>query len=196
MRKGFTLLEVMIAAAILAVGTLGVLGMQMSVGEYNRGVSMRMSAVSLAEQQLAILELQALDGCKAGTICRALTTAPHPDWTAYNLNGASSSTNGILASSNGIFGWTGDLDNRYYVAYYNLAHTSTDPTKLAALCPEQECIRGAIRVTWAKSAQRAQECQLHNAFTDFENKDGRSGKLQCEFVSLPFIFSTTNIYKT
>ena len=201
MRKGFTILEVMVAAAILAVGTLGVLGMQLSVGEYNRSISMRMAAVTLAEQQLAILELQAVNGCEAGSLCWRLSNWQNEgDWHGYDFGGGESGA-GVVMSRSGIFqsGGTGDgLDNRFYVSYYNLGSRSTDSDEFGLLCPMTQCVRGAIRVTWAKSSRGSQECMTRETFRKFERADTRidESTRECDFVSFPFVFSTSNIYKT
>ena len=200
MRKGFTILEVMVAAAILAVGTLGVLGMQLSVGEYNRSISMRMAAVTLAEQQLAILELQAMAECPDSTLCKRLQQDSATQWKSYYITGENyPGGNAALASSNGIFlpgGSTESIDHRFYIAYYNLANASTNYGRMISLCPDRSCLRGAIRVVWAKNSTRVQQCRQMSTFENLEDTSRRFNNMECDFVSLPFVFSTTNIYKT
>lgn len=55
-KKGFTLIEVMVAATILAIGCLGVLGMMMTAIKYNNNVHMRTTATYIAEQEVALFE--------------------------------------------------------------------------------------------------------------------------------------------
>ncbi len=50
--SGFTLLEVMIALGLLAVGVLGVAGAQITALKYSRDSSLRAQAMFVAEQQL------------------------------------------------------------------------------------------------------------------------------------------------
>lgn len=198
MRKGFTLLEVMVAAAILAIGTLGVLGMQMSVVEYNRSVSMRLAAVSLAEEQLSILELQAINGCKSGSLCASLKNQmiTQGNWGGFAMETGAVSGAGVLTTSNGILQNGNVGDNSFYVAYYNLAFGSTNPQKYSELCPGQECIRGAVRVTWARNARMADHCRDLFVFENLDRAINRGSNQMCEFLTMPFVFSTVNIYKT
>ena len=55
-KKGFTLIEVMVAGAILAIGCLGVLGLMMTAIKYNNNVHMRTTATYIAEQEVALFE--------------------------------------------------------------------------------------------------------------------------------------------
>ena len=61
MKRGFTLIEVMVAAAILAIGCLGVLAMMLTTIEFNAVSHDRTNAVFLAEQELSRLEVLAED---------------------------------------------------------------------------------------------------------------------------------------
>ena len=54
-KTGFTLIEVMVAAAILAVGCLGVLGLILTSIRYNNDSHMRTQATYVAEQEVALL---------------------------------------------------------------------------------------------------------------------------------------------
>ena len=59
MRKGFTLIEVMLAAAILGIGALGVLGMLTTVIRQNGVTQDRTAATYLAESVVTRIELGA-----------------------------------------------------------------------------------------------------------------------------------------
>jgi prepilin-type N-terminal cleavage/methylation domain-containing protein len=55
-KKGFTLIEVMVAAAILGIGCLGVLGLMMTAIRHNNDSTMRTRATAYAEEVITQFE--------------------------------------------------------------------------------------------------------------------------------------------
>ena len=74
-KKGFTLIEVMVAATILAIGCLGVLGLMMTAIKYNNNVHMRTTATYIAEQEVALFESIGNTTKCAGSTWVNITTA-------------------------------------------------------------------------------------------------------------------------
>ncbi|MBR4984829.1 MAG: prepilin-type N-terminal cleavage/methylation domain-containing protein [Proteobacteria bacterium] len=168
--KGFTVIEAMVASAILAIGALGVLGMLVTSISYNRETNERTAAITLAEQQLAELEAYAEIWTPTLTPTRITTIQNLGDnaWSSrvkYNINGVSS-----------VSGTTPSLN--YFVAYQRLGATGD--------FPKTSYIRGQIRVAWPKTTDA--DCNVD--FSQFDNIKTRmgSGIKNCDFVSLPFAF--------
>ena len=171
MRRGFTMIEVMGAGAILAIGCLGILAMLLTTIDYNRQAHLRTQAVTLAEQQIAKYA-SAANNWRGSTTPPDITTLQqmitgHTDgkWTTpqtLNVNGAdvpSTATNHAPR-------------NQFAVAYTFLQSTGTNQ------------IRGAIRVIWNR--KNGANCLTANAFTQTNTVTQQSS--QCGFVTLPFAF--------
>lgn len=166
MRKGFTLIEVMLAGAILALGCVGVLSMLLTVINQNSVSKQRTEAMYLAEILLERIELQAkLDpqGNNASlTQWRDIRANQSNDWKA--LSGG----NTFDADGNTFSAVAGDGNSRTaYLAHYKTINHDSDP----------DFIQGAIRVGWSKPGR---SCTA-----------GHVGEWQCEFVSLPFVLKAT-----
>lgn len=160
MRKGFTLIEVMLAGAILALGCVGVLSMLLTVINQNSVSKQRTEAMYLAEILLERIELQSkLDpqGNNASfTQWRDIRASQSVGWEA--LPGGT-----FDADGNTFDAVAGGNNNRTaYLAHYKTINHA-----------DQEFIQGAIRVGWSKPGR---SCTA-----------GHIGEWQCEFVSLPFV---------
>ena len=179
MRRGFTILEVLVASSILAIGSLGVLGMLITTIENNRASRLRTDAVIIAEQQLADMEAISLMGNPNGTNARddlfreIQDTAPGSPWQHWQNVDA----HGVHQSNN--------TNNLYSVGFIRLPADSN-------IAPSSTFIRGAIRVTWSKTGSWDNNCA--NVFSSLDNIQSRQqGNAQnCDFVTLPFAFRTTS----
>ena len=168
--KGFTVIEAMVASAILAIGALGVLGMLVTSISYNRNTHERMAAITLAEQQLSEVEAYAsiwsasLVPQKIATI-RNLTPGTWSARQQFNINGVSQVSGDAPALN-------------YFVAYQRLAPTQEFPA--------DSYLRGQIRVAWPKKS--GVNCNVD--FSNFDDLEHRmkSNVMDCDFVSLPFAF--------
>lgn len=169
-RKGFTVIEAMVASAILAIGALGVLGMLVTSISYNRNTHERMAAITLAEQQLSEVEAYASiwsTSLVPQKIAMLKGLAPG-NWSnrqQFNINGITQA-NGNAPALN------------YYVAYQRLAATQA--------FPDDSYLRGQIRVVWPKKS--GVNCNVD--FSNFDDLEHRmnSNVMDCDFVSLPFAF--------
>ncbi len=204
MQRGFTLIEVMVAAVVLSIGCLGVLAMLLTTINNNRIAHDRTVAVTLAEQQLAELEALATNwpasipsedtpnllinlikkiqtsgsttqsswyGIKVDSNnARSLATSGA---TALNVNGAATPPAGTTTNPS-----TQAPPGRFYIGFSVLPATTQ--------FPQNEFVRGAIRVTWDRSGATNSAC---NAFASFDTVNGAPAA--CEFVTLPFAFHKT-----
>lgn len=159
MRKGFTLIEVMLAGAILALGCVGVLGMLLTVINQNSVSKQRTEAMYLAEILLERIELQAKlnpQGNDASLVqWHGIHASQSVGWEA--LPGG----NTFDADGN-TFVAGGNNNRTAYLAHYKTINNT-----------DQEFIQGAIRVGWSKPGRNCTATAL--------------GDWQCEFVSLPFV---------
>lgn len=170
-RKGFTVIEAMVASAILAIGALGVLGMLVTSISYNRDTHERMAAITLAEQQLSEVEAYAEIWTS--------TLIPQKIQTIQNLNaGAWSSRQKFNINGLSNLGSNGAPGLNYFVAYQRLDAT--------AELPISAYIRGQIRVAWPKKT--GVNCDVDFSHFDDIKKRMKSGVVDCDFVSLPFAF--------
>lgn len=73
--KGFTLIEVMVAAAIFGIGCLGVIGLMMTVVKHSNEAHMRTEAVTIAESKIAYLHsIGSASGCVGQTSWKSMDT--------------------------------------------------------------------------------------------------------------------------
>ncbi len=179
MRRGFTILEVLVASSILAIGSLGVLGMLITTIENNRASRLRTDAVIIAEQQLADMEAISLMGNPNGTNARddlfreIQDTDPGSSWQHWQNVDAHGVHQNI------------DTNNLYSIGFIRLPADTN-------IAPRNTFIRGAIRVTWSKTGSWDNKCA--NVFSSLDNIQSRQqGNAQnCDFVTLPFAFRTTS----
>lgn len=161
MRKGFTLIEVMLAGAILALGCVGVLSMLLTVINQNSVSKQRTEAMYLAEILLERIELQAKLNPQGNDASLAQWHDIHAnrsnDWRALAGNNTFDADGNTFGAAAG-----GNNNRTAYLAHYKtINHT------------DQEFIQGAIRVGWSKPGRSCTADQI--------------GEWQCEFVSLPFV---------
>ena len=172
-RRGFTLIEAMLAGAILAIGCLGVLGILIAVIQQNDVSQRRTEGMYVAELLLNRLETMAAQNKRDQQPLKRIIEQNGNDW--YPLQ--SSSVNRY--TSNGDVNGKGD-----YIAHYMvLSSTSTAGTgaTAGATINTGDYVRGAIRVAWTKP----------NGSGKCENAtNGTKG--DCDSVSLPFVFAKKN----
>ncbi len=170
MRQGFTLIEVMVAAAVLAVGCLGVLGMLMTSINHNREARDSSAAVTIAEQALYDLEIQATDW----ETNKNITTS-----TLGKVYQASSKTPGQwqllkVCNINGVP--TGKpAHDRFAVGYYMLKPMSKTSSN--------DHIRGAIRVVW-NNTKSSVNCLDASVFAKMDKFP--TAQRSCGSISIPF----------
>jgi type IV pilus assembly protein PilV len=102
--KGFSLIEVLTAIAILIISMLGVLNTMVVAIDHNLSNILRDEAVSIAQQQMSELRNQAFDSLSNGSTSvtrnfRKLTKTFTVQWTASSL-----STNSIAMQV--VVSWT------------------------------------------------------------------------------------------
>ena len=170
MKRGFTLIEVMVAAAILAIGCLGVLAMMLTVIQFNAASHDRTSAVFLAEQQLSRLEVLA-------TVETNWENGAFVAKVAGDNAAISNSWQYLKADTNVAF------PNGYKVAirqHQPDPGTSTTPTT---------GFFGEMRVIWSttETACDVEASALIN-FDTFANAQKDAYK-HCAFVTLPFVLN-------
>ncbi|GEM_PF-3292297 len=177
MRRGFTMIEVMVAGAILAIGCLGILAMLLTTIDYNRQAHLRTQAVTLAEQQLALLEAQAsnagnwnLPDSNNSILKKIQSKATEGGWFTptdfiFNVNGATDK----IANNN-------MPDTQFALSYYVLPET--------AEYSRSEFLRGSIRVIWDRTSSK--ECLDANRITAMDKRNNDKFSSKCDFVSIPF----------
>lgn len=169
-KKGFTVIEAMVASAILAIGALGVLGMLVTSISYNRETHERMAALTLAEQQLSEVEAYA-EVWTASLVpkrIKDIQDLPGGSWSnrqKFNINGLTS-----------VSGKTPVLN--YFIAYQRLGETPEFPST--------SYVRGQIRVVWPK--KNNVDCDVDFSKFDDIKKRMSADIIDCDFVSLPFAF--------
>lgn len=174
-RRGFTLIEAMLAGAILAIGCLGVLGILIAVIQQNDVSQRRTEGMYVAE--LLLNRLETMDATKqTGSPLSEIKSASASRWFALEQN----STVGNRYTANGV----GNLNGTYYAHYMVLPEgtagagttSGTTPTSSSETIQTSQYVRGALRVMWAKpNAQGA--CNFE---ADIDSN--------CDSVSLPFVF--------
>ncbi len=166
-RIGFTLIEVMLAGAILAVGCIGVLGMMLAVINQNNISQRRTEAMYLAEILLERLEIQAVNQPSAYPWA-TIKNASGQKWTLFAQNNASA----ICYDAKGHTYADADCNAKTYRAQY-MTLASNDAYK--------DYVRGALRVVWTPPDARG-NCAI--------DSDGKTNDF-CDSVSLPFAFRKT-----
>lgn len=164
-RNGFTLIEVMLAGAILAIGCIGVLGMMLAVMNQNNISQRRTEAMYLAEILLEKLEIQAnyQPGKYPWATIKEGTSGQ--SWKLFVQNNAS----GVCYDAKGQILAEADCNSKTYQAQY---------MTLASNAAYNDYVRGALRVVWTPP-NAGGDCEL--------NADGTANDF-CDAVSLPFAF--------
>ncbi len=187
LHRGFTILEVMIAGAVLAIGCLGILGM-LTTAQGNNAISAdRNKAVIVGEAIVAALDSEA----------RVTTyTAATKKFTGYPTGGVFATIVNKAPTSNKLW-----ID---YGAVSQLGRRLTGVTAMAgeerkfcvglALRPADGAIySGAVRVVWRKdgtSFPNANSCSGIN-YEDFETAAGTANSRSYLFISIPYSFRAT-----
>jgi len=181
MRRGFTLIEVLVAGAVLSIGCLGLLAM-LTTSLSQRTVSRdRTQATLLAEGFLVQMARDARTWTPtvnppAGTHLRTVQTMPVGAW--QRLGAAAD-----LYNVNGIVPPPGTLPaGRFHVGVFRRQQTPGLPAPA-------DPITGAIRVAWAKNPGVI--CDVGADFDDFDTTAFRNNEnvQGCDFITLPFTFS-------
>ena len=167
MRKGFTLIEVMLAGAILAIGCLGVLSMLLTVVDHNDVSQHRTDATYLAEMLLDQLEVQV---CGGGGV---IPTKPaEGKWTSGDDSRFYTKTGFLIGNTSNAAATDGWV---YRVDYYRLPRD-------ASYTKPDDVYRGALRVSWHKS-ERLGTCEPDTLDTRTAKRD-----TECDAITLPFAF--------
>ena len=174
MRRGFTILEVLVASGILAIGCLGVLGMLITTIENNRSSRLRTDAVIIAEQQLADMEAISITLAQptaninlgANNILQQVRAAPNNGWLAFQER----------VNAKGI---PNQPDGPYFIGVFRLGDTAPGDANF---------VRGAVRVTWDRNGAINEACRDFAQF-DVVNQRSTGGRENCDFVTLPFAFT-------
>ena len=166
-RRGFTLIEAMLAGAILAIGCLGVLGILIAVIQQNDVSQRRTEGMYVAE--LLLNRLETMDATKqTGSPLSDIKSASASRWFALEQN----STVGNRYTANGDVNGSGD-----YIAHYMVLPSSATGTTNSVI-DSGAFVRGALRVSWRRPTGGG-DCTF-NEGTPSEN---------CDSVSLPFVFA-------
>ena len=180
MRRGFTILEVLVASSILAIGSLGVLGMLITTIENNRASRLRTDAIILAEQQLADMEFYGTfrpqDMIKNGQA---------KDVFLMEISKGSSNTWVVWKSVNaqGIETKNASQDI-YTIGYFKLP--GVDP-----IAPESNFLRGALRITWSQTP--GMSCNTANVFNNLDAEKTRRNLNHCDFITVPFAYANAQL---
>ncbi len=173
MKRGFTLIEVMVAAAILAIGCLGVLAMMLTTIEFNAASHDRTNAVYLAEQQLSRLEVIAAEGTS--------WNGPSGEFNALVAGG---DTGSAITNS---WQYLKPDTNVPFPTGYQVAVRKHDKDPSASAI--QGSFFGEMRVIWStnENACNIAANDLVNLDT-FDNAKDSTYK-HCAFVTLPFVLN-------
>jgi len=194
--SGFTILEVMIAGGILAIGCVGILGM-LTTAQGNNAVSAdRNKAVIIGEMIAAALDSESR--------VTTATTAGTPTFSGYPANGIFSR----------IFNQRGRWVNYGPVSQYGrrlgtgttavavggeiakycvgIAVRPIGTATIGGINPSASVVSGAIRVVWRKDGTSIQNvCPVGSSsfnYQDFDKSKGSTTSKQYNFVSIPFSF--------
>ena len=181
-RKGFTLIEVMVAAAILGIGCMGVLGMLITSMRYGATNARRTEAVNIAEQIVDAVTATHYQGCPTGNANKYVLPCNSTAWTVMTHPGSCPTGDNTPACSTA----------NYYVG--DFGSTDAKPQGRNASGYQVHCrqVAGggttqytpyAIRVTWNSiTGKKCTQDQLNN-IDNFTNSYGSGAG--CDFVILP-----------
>ena len=160
MRRGFTLLEVMVAAAVLAIGCLGVLAMMLTTIDYNATSHDRTNAIYFAEKQLSILEIYAADST---------------NWSGSNFTKIVT-TDGTISNE---WKMLNDISGNYAVAV-----RKHDPD--SGVTASSDSLFGELRVIWPSNDTNC-TADVSKLDSFAETRDAKYKK--CSYITLPFVLS-------
>lgn len=180
MRKGFTLIEVMLAAAILGIGALGVLGMLTTVIRQNGVTQDRTAATYLAESVVTRIEL--------GAKLKWSAPAGNTDYPEWGMVRKAETSPGTWLSATHQVDKTGVVssdaaNNRFRVSYYVLPVPSTLDSIDQNRIYNGHSVRGAVRIDWSISGNT--QCTGNVGTLDSRTAAGKD----CDMVTLPFAVS-------
>lgn len=161
MRSGFTLIEAMLAGAILAIGCLGVLSILLAVIQQNAVSQRRTEGMYVAELLLSRLEALDAQGNRSTPPLSTIIAQDQGAWMPLIEKGQ----NRYQADGNV------DANGAFFAHYMVLVDDAGSVVRYP------DFVRGALRVAWTKP-RGAQAC----AFEDGNLKGN------CDSVSLPFVF--------
>ena len=175
MRRGFTILEVLVASSILAIGSLEVLGMLITTIENNRASRLRTDAIILAEQQLADMEFYGTfkpqDMIKNGQA---------KDVFLIEISEGSFNTWVVWKSVNAQGIHTNDASQDIYtIGYFKLPGNND-------VAPASDFLRGALRITWSQHLDSS--CSTANVFNNLDAENTRRNLNHCDFITVPFAY--------
>lgn len=180
MRRGFTILEVLVASSILAIGSLGVLGMLITTIENNRASRLRTDAIILAEQQLADMEFYGTfrpqdmikNGQAKDVFLMAISKGSFNTWVVWkSVNAQGIETNDAS-------------QNIYTIGYFKLPGDND-------VAPESDFLRGALRITWSQRSDKS--CNTESVFKDLDTEDKRRDLNYCDFITVPFAYANAQL---
>ena len=165
MRRGFTMIEVMVAGAILAIGCLGILAMLLTTINYNRETHLRTQAVTLAEQQVSEFQAASINWTATNTptpitFLKQCTVNTWCHLNVVNVNGSKiENVNAPPA--------------QFAVGYNLIVNNDTE-------------VRGSMRVIWNRKTNGcySEEALSANSFVQTDTVSQHSNA--CGFISIPF----------
>ena len=180
MRRGFTILEVLVASSILAIGSLGVLGMLITTIENNRASRLRTDAIILAEQQLANMEFYG-----SFTPQDRLTDATTENVLFMAIAQGGFNTWGVWKSVNAQGIHTNDASQDIYtIGYFKLPGVNP-------IAPESDFLRGALRITGSQRSDNS--CSTANVFNNLDAENTRRNLNHCDFITVPFAYANAQL---
>lgn len=173
LKTGFTVIEVMIAGALLAIGCLGVLAMLITVTSQNQVTQDRTDATYIAESIISRLETQA-ETQKQNQTSPPSTPTPADNTPLKQLQTAAGNTNWTIAfpyNRQGVFIQNAEHfnDKQFSVGFKLLPQNNAY---------DSQYVRGAIRVTWARRGAAPCPATFEVLDTDMNHN--------CDMVTLPF----------
>lgn len=189
MRKGFTLIEVMVAITVFAVGCVGVLGYLWTSIRQNNINNDRTTALTIAEQQYSELEALAFESLRRsypvplarpiGILGELQKKGVYNQW--FRLTNNHVSINGATALT--------ATNNRFAIGYLIL-----DPHDCGTVTCN-DFIRGAIRVVWGTNGNYRdtnKDCdELLKSRLAEDTRTLRLANSTCDYVTVPFAFQWT-----
>ena len=180
---GFTLLEVMIAAGILAIGCFGILRMLLTAQDNNNISSSRSEAVIIAERYQSAMENESRAAVlQNGTFTLAsnnkaiLTSVTNPSLSNQWVWLGRVNALAINANAAGVNEMVAREPNRFCIGIFNR------PVIHGTL------FTGAIRVYWRKDNRELteRECQNNAFFAQFDELAANDVQRNYTFISIPY----------
>lgn len=173
MQRGFTIIEVLVAAAVLAIGSVGVLAMLTLAYSKNVESRERSKATLLAENVLSELERESrswrgvMTKPTSGTQLREIYDNANLQWYEPKAAQLYNEVGRIPVNTNEPVG-------KYRVAYYLIQGT-------------MESMTGGVRVIWSKDAKTPCAPPSFSSFDSLAASTAANAR-NCDFITLPFSF--------